>query len=724
MDSLDLDLDLDVQSLDPGDAAQAAALTAPVAAQLDRVSILLAHENPERGEATKAIFKDASWSTHCHRVTSIEDLGDSLQQQPWDMIIAYADSSLFMPAVIGKQIEQAGACIRSIYLDDSYSSTNALQITQCGFHDYLTEQEHERLLFAVQREALALKNERTALSSESVLAEAEAKSKLLLDSTADAIAYVADGMLIHANNVFVEQLGFNSVEDIELQPFMDFVAKDDESQIRKILRQLDAGASDLPDTQLKLVDAGQNERDVEIAFATASHDGESCTQIILRGAAAGGSTNTAPTAAIAERDTATPSSTDAGPAAASPAAVSIAIDTPSSLHALAELAGKGMMYFVSLCNVANFRAAMDFNSHTQLLQAIQEKIASLVPDNAHIANYAGENWVIAVPESETGAEASLGREICNAIDPLISTHTGAAADKYTAIGISKYGIADLSAQDAIEKSFNVCASQLKTGGFKVFAPRIDNAQGSAALRSAMELDRLKIKYQPIIGLHNQSTQWYEAFIFMRNDAGIEQDASALVDSLGIEKDNVALDQWLVNEAISALSSLVYENSQISLTVPLTSSAVASGEFAEWLLATMQASSLPKDCLSFSITAEQGQDYEAQSKALLTKLLENGFKSTITDVGSDQLAVVKACRPDYVQLHTSFTEKLNAEEDNTKEALKSAISQAGEMDAVCIATGVNTAADLAQLWQTGIPYVQGTYLQAPLGSMSYEFSDIA
>ncbi len=57
-------------------------------------------------------------------------------------------------------------------------------------------------------------------------------------------------------------------------------------------------------------------------------------------------------------------------------------------------------------------------------------------------------------------------------------------------------------------------------------------------------------------------------------------------------------------------------------------------------------------------------------------------------------------------------------------LKSLISQAGDTGAVCIAVGVNTAADLAQLWQTGIPYVQGAYLQAPLPNMNYEFSDIA
>ena len=138
----------------------------------------------------------------------------------------------------------------------------------------------------------------------------------------------------------------------------------------------------------------------------------------------------------------------------------------------------------------------------------------------------------------------------------------------------------MSSTAAIDKAFSLCAEQLDNGGFKVFSPRIDNAQGSAALKSAMELDRLKIKYQPIIGLHTQSTQWYEASVFICNDSGIEQDATQLLESLGIEKDNVALDQWLINEGLNSLEPLAEKNAAISLCIPLTASAITDVQFTE------------------------------------------------------------------------------------------------------------------------------------------------
>ena len=64
------------------------------------------------------------------------------------------------------------------------------------------------------------------------------------------------------------------------------------------------------------------------------------------------------------------------------------------------------------------------------------------------------------------------------------------------------------------------------------------------------------------------------------------------------------------------------------------------------------------------------------------------------------------------------------EEAEPELIKNMIAFAKENDSVCIASGVNGAADLAQLWQTGINYVQGNYLQTPQDNMDYDFSDIA
>ena len=203
----------------------------------NRINILIAHEVNERCSTTKALLKKTEWSANCHRVTSVEDLNHSLNQNQWDLIIAYGDSTLFRPAVVGKQIEQCQSAVRAIYLEKTYSATNALQIIHCGFHDYLTEGEEDRLLFIISREIQSLRYQRKATQSDSVLAEAKAKSKLLLDTTADAVAYIADGTIIHANHVFISALGFAQAEDIELQPIVDLVHAADKKRLKKLSKK-------------------------------------------------------------------------------------------------------------------------------------------------------------------------------------------------------------------------------------------------------------------------------------------------------------------------------------------------------------------------------------------------------------------------------------------------------------------------------------------------------
>ena len=85
-------------------------------------------------------------------------------------------------------------------------------------------------------------------------------------------------------------------------------------------------------------------------------------------------------------------------------------------------------------------------------------------------------------------------------------------------------------------------------------------------------------------------------------------------------------------------------------------------------------------------------------------------------------LIKKLLPDTLKLAAHLTEKMSGEEAEP-ELIKNMIKFASENNATCIADGVNSAGDLAQLWQTGIGFVQGHYLQSPQDNMDYDFSDI-
>ena len=196
------------------------------------IHLLIAHEDPAQANRFKSLFKDAGWLTHAHRVTSVEDLNESLQNNDWNIILAFGSSKMYLPAVIGNYIEKNNSNIHAIFVDEAYTPTNAVQILHCGFRDYITSEEPERLLYIAGREIQSQRDHRLASEAQQILDEANARSQLLMDSTAEAIVYVTDGMIVHANAVFAEQLNFETADDLDCFPFIDLLTAKDQIVVK------------------------------------------------------------------------------------------------------------------------------------------------------------------------------------------------------------------------------------------------------------------------------------------------------------------------------------------------------------------------------------------------------------------------------------------------------------------------------------------------------------
>ncbi len=684
--------------------------------------IILAHENVTYCEQSKTLFSQAGWAAKLRRCAGLEDLQETLASDEWDLVITYCNSEYFAPAVITRCVqtldEQRQPSL--IYLDDEHTPATAVEIVRCGFSDYLSQPEADRLVFSAAREIFARRNQRLAATSESVIAEAEARSQLLLDSTTDAIAYASDGMLIHVNQALCELLGFASAEALDLQPLIDLVAPDDFDTARALIKEMNGSKqADMPATELNLLSADGESLQLTLTFDSATHEGEACTQIIFR---------SEQPAAVAADPVAKSEASPGQPGGAAPAPeAATGIDSAGIVQKIEALEGKGLVGFISLSRLGQIRKAIGFYQNHKLASEIANCIRQNLPESALLGEYLSDNWLFALgDESEALHLAELGATLCNAIDALVGEATGIKDTKFAALGLARFGVADMISAAAIDKAFLQCAeAQQVDGGYRLFAPKIDNAEGRAALKSALELDRLAIKYQPVISLQNQAEQHYQGLIYLRNDAGQEITAKKLLDDLGLEKENIALDYWVIEQGIKALQQGVEENPEIRLALPLTASALVAEDFYGWLESTFDASGLDTKHLAFCIDTDRLQECEQAASLLVARLRSKGFAISLTNVKPEHISFISNLRPDFARIHGQLTTDLGAEpEKNSKEALKALIAEASEQNVQCIASQVSAASELAQLWQTGVPFVQGDYLQPPLSAMNYEFSDIA
>src|SRR5699024_10500267 len=93
-----------------------------------------------------------------------------------------------------------------------------------------------------------------------------------------------------------------------------------------------------------------------------------------------------------------------------------------------------------------------------------------------------------------------------------------------------------------------------------------------------------------------------------------------------------------------------------------------------------------------------------------------FASTL-----DPFSTLKHIDTDFVKMDSSFTEEIQ-KSDEAREQLKEIIKSLQNAGKLTIMPRVESASVLATLWQAGVNYIQGYYLQAPAPEMSYDFGD--
>ncbi|MEX1057613.1 MAG: PAS domain-containing protein, partial [Natronospirillum sp.] len=118
---------------------------------------------------------------------------------------------------------------------------------------------------------------------EQLLEETEHRCELLLEASRDAIAYVHEGMHIYANEAYRELFGYDDMDELSCMPLVDLVHTQNADDLKRKLKEVSEGKP----TSFSAI--GEHESggpfDATLDISTASYEGESCLQIVIRKAA-------------------------------------------------------------------------------------------------------------------------------------------------------------------------------------------------------------------------------------------------------------------------------------------------------------------------------------------------------------------------------------------------------------------------------------------------------
>jgi len=684
-----------------------------MALQKKTIRLLILEDSQNEAERLVSLFRNAGQATRVHRLTSSDDLAEALKQT-WDLLINAPQSENLDPSEAINAIRRQAKDIPIIQLtagNDAEAITEALML---GAQDALPQGEDEWLLLVANRELANLEERRARRSAEVALREAEKRCQLLLDSSVDAIAYVHDGMHIYANRAYLELFGYEDVEDLEGMPMIDLISGTDQSRFKTFLKNYQSmeGSAELACGGVR---ADGDTLKTRMHFSPAAYDGEPCIQVVIR--AENDSAELQKLREISSQDPVTGLLNRNSFLEVIDAAVERAINAgqPSSLA------------YIRVDRFAALQADIGLTDSDQLLNQLATLLRGHFPGEAQLARFADDVFAVLQPGViPQQAEPEL-RKLLTKVEGQLLDVGGRTVQTTLSIGVAGLDEKTAKAQDAIERAHR-CADELSDGNaLKLYNPADELAAAAnrgdivAMLKQALESNSFRLLFQPIISLRGDSFEHYEVLLRLLDPQGVEVPPNEFLSTAADAGLAAKIDRWVILNAIKLLAEHRAKGHRTRLFLHLSAASIQDPSLLPWLGVVLKASRLPGDSLAFEFVEADAVAYLKPAKALAQGLNGLGCRTALAQFGCvlNPFNTLKHLDAEFIKVDGSYTQDLTRQEN--QEALKALLAELHEQQKQSIVPFVESATVLATLWQAGVSYIQGHYLQGPSQSMDYDFA---
>lgn len=680
---------------------------------------LIIEDTLNDAEMIASLLRNAGYAIRVGGAEDEQELRAALNDQPLDLILCSVESEEPSLAQVHDAVASSEKDVIIIAVTTAFDVDLMVEVMKAGAFGLVTKNNPEQFHLVLDREIAALETRRQLRHSENAMRETERRCHALLDSSRDAITYVHDGMHVYANSVYLEMFGLTSIEDVEGMPVMDMVAPDDHGKLKDFLRQHDKIQSGVAELEVKGMRPDGGMFNAMMEFSPASIDGEPCTQIIIRDQSINKELENK-LKFLSKQDLLTGlynrqyfveelerSITDAN-AGAHPS--SVLYIEPDNFRTIKDSVG------IAGCDL--------------VLGDIATLIKQNVGENSVAARFGDSSFTVLLRDTNADAAQVLAGTIRGAIENHIAEVAGASLTTTCSIGISLVGEATSGAQEVLSRADLACEMVHKKGGNAVHLhnPVADERAGQERdqqlghlIRQALENDGFSLVYQPIASLHGETNERYEVLVRMRDADGADISPGNFIPVAERNGLIAAIDKWIIRNAILVLSERRRGGHDTTLFVKISAGSLVDESLLSWLSQQIKAARLPADSLVFEISESIAVTNLKHAKTFLKGLQELHCRFSLEHFGNgmNSFQLLKHLPADYLKIDGSFMHDL-ANDQEQQAMVKSITEMAHSMGKTTIAEFVEDASSLAVLWQCGVNYIQGHFLQAPGEAMDFDF----
>jgi PAS domain S-box-containing protein len=671
------------------------------------VPMIVLTRHQDNVEAINSTLRNAGRPVRCNWIRELNDLSEALAQTDAHMLIAFVGPDPADTTKIIAVCQQAETGMPVLIARDQVDEEIIAAAMQQGARDVVTLKHPGRLQAVVTRELEAHRQTRELNRTLGSAREYRDQLKSFMAGTADAIAYVQEGIVVDVNPAWLELYGYPEADTVVGTPLMDAFDAEAHAAIKgALVACLQGKWSDhsLRTTAL-LGDGSAVPLDMELSKT--EFEGEPAIQLCI-------AANTRNSGDLNEQ------LTDALEHDAATGALQRRFFVQHLLRALSEPIKAGVRQIVAI-EPDKLESISDDLGPLDLEEFISQ-FAGLVNETRQATDLIGrfgDATLVLLMERGTVRDIETW---ANLLIRKVAAQVFRVGEKQISctcsIGIGFVDARSPNAPVSLTDALAARRSAQRAGGGR--AETIDHQDEDTRRQSADEIwvqvikaalmeNRFRLMQQPIASLMGEDRGMFDVLVRMVDEQGEELLPAEFMAAAERNDLMKHIDRWVVGASMAFCANRPVKQ----LFVRLSKDSVRDKSLLAWLANQLKATRIDPQRIAFQVSEQVATEYLADTSDLATGLRKAGFQFALEHFGTgrDPRRLLSHLAVDFIKVDGTLMQGL-AVDQNLQQRVRDLVDQAKQKNVATIAERVEDANTMAVLWQLGIEFIQGYFVNEP------------
>jgi len=676
-------------------------------AEQSAIPMIVLTRSQDHVEVINSTLRNAGHAVHCSWIRDLHDLADALGQISAEMLIAVVGNDPAEFSTIMHVRDQCAPEVPVIFAGEKVDEDSIARAMQHGARDMVTLTHRQRLQAVVSRELRSFRLERALNSTLASARESREQLKAFMAGSADAIAQVQEGIVVDVNPAWLELFGYPDAAAMTGQPLMDTFGPDAHSALKGALVACLQGKWTNHSLKVTGLLSDGSAVPLELEFTRGEFDGEPAVRVCLP---------------ARKRDV-------------------LALDQQLS-EAVERDAATGLLqrrYFMEHVQAAMGNPVkggvrqmlyLEPDRYDRIIAELgalaadefMGQLAAILREQLHpqdIAGRFGEGSIIALVERGTprDVEAWAGGVLRKIKDHVFRIN-GKSITCTGSLGIGLMGARTTDPAGPIKDAIEARHSAFEQGGDRVYiVDHTDHDTKQEAsdriwvrvIKSALMENRFRLMQQPVASLLGEEKSMFDILVRMIDESGQEVLPSEFIAAAERNDLMKNIDRWVIGASMSLCATRPIER----LFVRLSRDSVIDRSLPVWLSNQLKATRIDPERIVLQVSEAVATTQLLETSEFAKAMRAAGFRFALEHFGAgrDSLHLLAQMPLDYLKIDGTLMQGL-ATDRGLQQRVKALVDGAKDRNIATIAERVEDANTMAVLWQLGIEFLQGYFVNEP------------